>query len=319
MIRLFSNSNKKFLQAIDKSENELNKFLSENWNNFFPQFSYVSSEFTLDGNVRSKGTSGRIDILAFNTKSKTFVIIELKKNSDKNIRNQASDYKDFVEDNFAEIYLLTSQKFGIKLPNYTDVKKEIELVMIAKQFSQTDIQKASKSEGRITLIRYLWFEEELLLIDYLNNDPLEILERENTRKIEKIKAIIDNKPTNDVPTEIDMFFHKKPEAKRLFYIFYELLKSKSDLIIEIQQTKVKLSTKKETFSVMGFGGKTGRKAFLQINTNIASITSLKNIVIDDRIRPGQKKKGSIGTERFEIYIKNEKEIMLIFENIKLSI
>lgn len=318
MIRIFSNSNKKFLKSVDRTELELNRFLSDNWNDFFPQFNYISSEFILEGNVRSKGTSGRIDILAFNKKSKSFVIIELKNKPDKNIRNQASDYKDFVEDNFAEIYLLSSQKFGVKLPLFTEISKQIELVMIAKSFSQTDVQKAIKSHGKITLIRYLWFENELLLIDYLNNDPFEILEKENAKKIEKIKAIVDNKKSNSLNGEIDMFFHKRLEAKRLFYIFYELLKSLGKISIEVQQTKIKLIYGKETFSVIGFGGKTGRKAFLQINTNIADVLSVTNIIVEDRVRPGKKKKGSIGSERYEIYILNEQELLEIFKIIKLN-
>ena len=79
MIRLFSSSNKKFLKSVYKSEAELNRFLSDNWKDFFPQFLFIKCEFTLDGHVRSRGTAGRIDILAFNPKSKKFVIIELKK------------------------------------------------------------------------------------------------------------------------------------------------------------------------------------------------------------------------------------------------
>ena len=113
MIRLFSSNNKTFLQSLNKSEAELNRFLSENWSNFFPQFTFIKSEFILEGSVRSKGTSGRIDILAFNPVTKKFIVIELKKDSDKNIRNQASDYKDFIEENSADIYLLATQKYDI--------------------------------------------------------------------------------------------------------------------------------------------------------------------------------------------------------------
>lgn len=320
MIRLFSSNNKKFLKSVDKSEAELNRFLSENWNNFFPQFKFIKSEFTLDGNVRGKGTAGRIDLLAFNPKSKKFIIIELKRDFDKNIRNQASDYKDFVEDNFADIYLLTTHKYEVELPKYTEVSKDtIELILIAKEFNTLDVDKARKSKGEITLIRYMWFEEELLLIDFLNNDPLELIEKENTEKIKKIKAIIDNMPVNDNISEIDMFFHKKDEAKRLFLIFYGLLKSIAPVEIEAQQTKIKVEIKEQSFSVVGFGGKGPRKSFLQINTDIDAITSLESIAIDDRVRPGAKKKGSLGVERYEVYLKNEDDIYKMFEIIKSQI
>lgn len=320
MIRLFSSNNKKFLKSVDKSEAELNRFLSENWNDFFPQFKFIKREFTLDGNVRSKGTAGRLDILAFNPKSKKFVVIELKKDLDKNIRNQASDYKDFIEDNFADIYLLSTQKYDVELPKFNEIAKDnIEIILIAKEFSHLDVDKAKKSKGEITLIRYMWFEDELLLIDYLNNDPLELIEKENTEKLKKIKAIIDNKPVNDNITEIDMFFHKKDEAKRLFLIFYELLKSIAVVEIEAQQTKIKVEIKEQSFSVVGFSGKGPRKAFLQINTDIDEITSVQNIVIDDRVRPEAKKKGSLGTERYEVYLKSEDEVYKMFDTIKAKI
>lgn len=106
MLKLFSTDNKKFLNPVHKSEAELNKFLSENWKVFFPQYVFIKSEFTLDGNVRSRGGSGRIDILGFNPKTNKFVVFELKRDLDKNLRNQVSDYRDFIEDNFHRVYLL---------------------------------------------------------------------------------------------------------------------------------------------------------------------------------------------------------------------
>ena len=91
MIKVYSTSGKKFLIPVDKSEAELNQFLSENWPQFFPQFTFIKSEFVLDGNVRSSGGSGRIDILAFNSKSRKFIVFELKKDSEKNIQNYTGD------------------------------------------------------------------------------------------------------------------------------------------------------------------------------------------------------------------------------------
>jgi hypothetical protein len=105
MLKLYSTDIKKFLKTVHKSEAELNKFLSDNWKQFFPQYTFIKCEFSLEGPVRSKGGSGRVDILAFNPKSNRFTIFELKKDNDKNLRNQVSDYKDFIEDNFAKIYL----------------------------------------------------------------------------------------------------------------------------------------------------------------------------------------------------------------------
>ena len=54
MLKLFSTQSKKLIKVVDKSEAELNIFLSENWNDFFPQYTFIKSEFSIEGNVRSK-------------------------------------------------------------------------------------------------------------------------------------------------------------------------------------------------------------------------------------------------------------------------
>ena len=256
--------------------------------------------------MRSKGGSGRIDILAFDPKTKKFVIFELKKDLDKNIRNQASDYRDFIEDNFSKIYLLSTQTYEAVLPKYSEISENsIELVLIAKTFSPADVEKAKKSKNEITLIKYLWFENQLLLIDYLNNDPDDLLEKENAVKLQKIKNIIDNKPEL---ADAESFLYGKEEAKRLFKIFYEYLKNLGDVAVEAQSSKIKVTFGNQTFSVIGYAGKTGRKCFLVVNSDIDAVTALGDIV-DDRVRPGEKKKGSIGSERYELFITTEDELL----------
>ena len=306
MLKLYSTDNKKFLKQVNKSEAELNRFISENWKEFFPHLTFIKSEFAIDGNVRSKGGSGRIDILAFDPKTKKFVIFELKKDLDKNIRNQASDYRDFIEDNFSKIYLLSTQTYEAVLPKYSEISENsIELVLIAKTFSPADVEKAKKSKNEITLIKYLWFENQLLLIDYLNNDPDDLLEKENAVKLQKIKNIIDNKPEL---ADAESFLYGKEEAKRLFKIFYEYLKNLGDVAVEAQSSKIKVTFGNQTFSVIGYAGKTGRKCFLVVNSDIDAVTALGDIV-DDRVRPGEKKKGSIGSERYELFITTEDELL----------
>lgn len=136
MAKLFSNSDKKFLKQIDKPESELNKFLCQNWSFLFPKLIFISSEFTLDGNVRSKGTSGRIDILAFNPKSKKFVVFELKKIFDKNITDQAADYRDFIEDNCEKIYIQAIQTYEIPLPKYNEIQHNSVEIFYQKHLVQ---------------------------------------------------------------------------------------------------------------------------------------------------------------------------------------
>ena len=309
MPKLFSNNNKKFLAQIDKPEKELNKFICENWENLFPSLTLITSEFPLKGNVRSLGNNGRIDILAYNPETKKFVIFELKKDYDKNISDQAADYRDYVQDNFSEVYLHSTQKYEVELPKFTLINQSnVEIILIAKRFSLTQIERVKKlKENTITLIKYFWFEDDLIFIDYINNDPDDVkIESINTKKVQQIGVIVNQDPDT---FEIDRYFNLKQEAKELFTYFYNFFKEKDEITIEPQQVVMKIRFRKHTFSAIGFGGKGGNKKVLQVNTNI-DVSEMSNVRFEDRIRPGQKRKGSFGTERFEVYIRNEEDMKL---------
>ena len=111
-----------------------NKFICENWSNLFSNLTFIKSEFPLEGNVRSLGNNGRMDIFAYNPVSKKFVIFELKKDYDKNITDQAADYRDYIADNFSKIYLQSTQRYDAKLPKFDEINQEnVEIILIAKK------------------------------------------------------------------------------------------------------------------------------------------------------------------------------------------
>jgi len=290
MPKLFSNQNKKFLKQIDKPEIELNKFICENWISLFPKLVFIASEYNLKGSVRTIGTNGRIDILAYNPEFKRFVVFELKKEFDKNITDQASDYRDFIQDNFSEVYLHTTQKYDISLPKYLEINQnQIEIILIAKKFSLTQIERVKKlKENFITLIKYFWFEDNLIFIDYINNDPDdEKIEAVNTKKIKQIGSLIQQDP--DL-YEIDRFFNLKNESKEVYLVFYNWLKTLGEVKISPTQSYLRTEFNKQTFSANGYAGKVASKQILQINTNI-DLTKTQNLLVEDRIREGQKRKG----------------------------
>ena len=95
------------------------------------------------------------------------------------------------------------------------------------------------------------------------------------------------------------------------------MKKISDVGLEVQSSKIKVIFNKETFSIIGYAGKTGRKCFLVINTNIHAIVELGDIV-DDRVRPGKKRKGSIGGERYEVFITTEDDLLKMLSVIDIN-
>ncbi|HRK25675.1 MAG TPA: hypothetical protein PK239_00165 [Chitinophagales bacterium] len=312
MPKLFSSAQKKLLKQVNKPESELNKFICENWNALFLNVVFIASEFPLKGNVRSIGTNGRLDILAYNPKSKRFVVFELKKDYDKNITEQAADYKEYIEDNFADVYLRATQIYNVELPKFQEMDlKQTEIVLIAKKFSATQIERVKKNkEGTITLIKYFWFEDDLVFIDYLNNDPdEEKIESINSKKIKSVKDIANQ----DLDLyEIDRFFNLKQDSKEVFLLFYDWLKTLGEVKITPKQVLLKVEIKDTTFSAIGYGGKVASKQILQINTNI-DLTNISGLLVEDRVREGNKKKGSLASERYEVRIRTQQEMQIMID------
>ena len=122
-----------------------------------------------------------------------------------------------------------TQKNGVSLPSYHEIlKDQIEIIFIAQKFTQTHIANAKK-RNNITLIKYFWFENDLFLIDYINNDP-DDEEKQNTEKIKRIKKIIDGK---DDFSEVEIFFYKKEKSKLFFEKFYTFLSGFGNVDLKI--------------------------------------------------------------------------------------
>jgi hypothetical protein len=318
MPKLFSNTNKKFLSQIDKPERELNRFICENWKNLFPNLTFITSEFPIKGNVRSLGSNGRMDIVAYNPVTKKFVIFELKKDYDKNITDQAADYRDYVQDNFSEIYLHSTQKYDVELPKFIELNQNnVEIILIAKRFSLTQIERVKRNkENTITIIKYYWFEDDLIFIDYINNDPDDVkIESIDSKKVRLVKEIINQDP--DL-YEIDRFFNLKQDSKDVFIMLYDWLKTLGEVTVKPQQVLIKLIFDKHSFSGIGYAGKVASRQILQINTNI-NLTDVEGLLVEDRVREGQKKKGSLASERYEVRIRNRQEMEKMIEVLKSRI
>jgi len=317
MPKLFSSSNKKFLKQVEKPEKELNKFICDNWKDLFPDYTFIANEFPLKGNVRSLGNNGRIDILSYNPETKKFIIFELKKDYDKNITDQSADYRDYVQDNFSDVYLHATQKYEITLPKFTEIiQDKVEIILIAKKFSLTQIDRVKKiKDNNITLIKYFWFEDDLIFIDYINNDPDDLkIETTNTKKINEIKNIIAQDPEM---FEIEQFFGKYVAGKEVFLLFLKYLKTKGSVELDFKQTKIGVKIADTTFSIVRAGGQGTRKSILQINTDIDVSSLFAEIQFDDRDRgDGQKRKGSLGLERYEVFFRNSEDMQTFWDFIK---
>lgn len=142
----------------------------------------------------------------------------------------------------------------------------------------------------------------MIFIDFVNNDPDE---NEAKKLVKKI-----NNMTNQDPNirALESYFSIHEEtSKTLAMMFYKFLNSKGEVSVETHRTKVDFDIGENSFSVIGYSGKGGRKCFLQLNTDF-DVTKVSGLLVEDRVRPNMKKKGSLGNERYEVFLQNEQQM-----------
>lgn len=109
------------------SEYTLHKLTERNLKNLF-DLEFVASEIQLN--------KLRIDNLAFNEKTKTFVIIEYKNELNLNVINQAQEYNDLIKDN--------PKYFADRLDNRKDIDfKNTRVMIIGPEFTQNQINNSN--------------------------------------------------------------------------------------------------------------------------------------------------------------------------------
>lgn len=177
MFYLFAEKGKTRIPILGNSEKDLNKHIEKNWSYLFPHLVFIKSEFLLKGVVTGKDGSGKVDILAYNPNTKRFIVIELKRDENRYIRDQANYYRQYIEQNFDRIMLRVNEKYNVNLPLSDEINRDsVEIILIARKYSKADLQIIESDIYNITFIRYEWFaksNENYLLFEYLNNTPEE--------------------------------------------------------------------------------------------------------------------------------------------------
>ena len=138
---------------------------------------FVAHEYSTGKNHR-----GRIDSLGLDENCCP-VIIEYKRQTNENVINQGLYYLDWLLDHQAEFKLLIMERFG------KDVADSIEwsgtrVLCVAGDFTKYDEHAVAQIGRNIELIRYKYFSDDLLLLEWLN--PVQ--ERGGTRQTEASAA-----------------------------------------------------------------------------------------------------------------------------------
>lgn len=138
---------------------------------------FLASEYST-----GKTHGGRIDTLGIDENNSP-VIIEYKRTLNENVINQGLFYLDWLLDHKAEFKLKVMDILG------TEIANEIEwgiprLICIAGDFTKYDVHAIQQINRNIELLRYLKFEDDLLLLDLVS--ATNVQNTDNTVKNEKV-------------------------------------------------------------------------------------------------------------------------------------
>lgn len=157
-------------EEIEISEKKLQRLIVENFNLFFPDLKIIKSEYTIKGNVRLFGMSGRIDILAYNPIEHNLVIIELKKEHSKNIIIQAIDYSDFVEENLELIISRINELTFKEKKIILQLNNPPKIILVANSFYHPTVRRAKRLSNEISLYEYKYYSNELFQLEEIRDD-----------------------------------------------------------------------------------------------------------------------------------------------------
>ena len=209
-----------------KYERELQKLTEENLEELFG-LKFVASEFQLD--------NLRIDTLAFNEETKSFVIIEYKKGKNYSVIDQGYSYLSLLLNNKAEFVLKYNQKFN---KNYgkEDIDFSQTIVMfIAPNYTTYQLKSIEFNDLAFELWKVTKFNNNTVLYDSINVS-------ENKASIKEVSSSQPNTVKAKVNKEIrkytiDDVFVKRPHMIDFFNVIKEKIEDEFDEVI-IKATKL---------------------------------------------------------------------------------
>lgn len=280
------------IRKVDfKYERELQKLTEDNLETIF-NLKFVASEFQLD--------DLRIDTLAFNEETKSFVIIEYKKVKNFSVIDQGYSYLSLLLNNKAEFVLKFNQKFDTNHgKEYFDFSQTV-VMFIAPSYTTYQLKSVEFNDLAFELWKVSKFSNNTVSFDKVNVS-------ENKASI---KEVSNNPITNTDVNKVNSEIKKYTEA--------DLLDNKPEEIIDLYNTlKERIN---EEFDEVTLGPtkyymafKTNNKIFMSLflqSNNIKTFINLKDTAIYD---PEEKVRdvtsiGHHGIGDYEFKIENDKDI-----------
>lgn len=160
LFRLKNGKMEKLLGKPVKLEKQLQNLVEKHMDTLL-HIQFLATEYST-GSTHS----GRIDTLGID-ENFCPIIIEYKRNANANVINQGLFYLDWLMDHKADFELLVQKQFGQEMASKLDWSAP-RLLCIAEDFTRYDIHAIQQINRNIELIRYVFFGDDLLLLDLVN-------------------------------------------------------------------------------------------------------------------------------------------------------
>lgn len=243
LYQIDANNLKPIKKTEFKYERDLQKLTENNLEEVF-NLKFVASEFQLD--------NLRIDTLAFNEETNSFVIIEYKKSKNYSVIDQGYSYLSLLLNNKAEFVLKYNQKFNTNYGKEDIDFTQSKIMFIAPNYTTYPLKSIEFNDLAFELWRVAKYSNNTVLYDKLNIS-------ENKASIKEVKTT--NKK-EDVNKEIikyteEMCFNNKPDnIKELYENLKERILNEFE-DIEIVATKLYIvfkTSNKIIISIEAFKG-----------------------------------------------------------------
>jgi predicted transport protein len=154
-------------------EKEIQKLFEKNLKTI-SGFTLVGSEFSIKDR--------RIDILAFDERSKAFIIIECKLKKNSSVVDQGFTYLNLMLENKAEFIVEYNEKLGQKLKREDVDWSQTRVIFVSTDFTDNQIQATNFKDIAIELWQVKKYENNLILLNPIKK----------SKSAKSIKPIIEN-------------------------------------------------------------------------------------------------------------------------------
>lgn len=230
LYQIENNKLKPIKKAIFKYEKDLQKLTEQNLETLF-NLQFVETEFSVD--------NLRIDTLAYNKETSSFVIIEYKRDKNYSVIDQGYSYLSILLNNKAEFVLKYNENLNKNLKK-TDVDwSQTTVMFIAPSFTSYQLKSVEFNDLAFELWEVSKFNNDTVLFDKVNVS-------ENKASINTLNRK-DNKVTNEIKKykESRHLRKKSKKVKEIYEKIKENVSEYDDVEIVVLKHYITVKTNKK--------------------------------------------------------------------------